>query len=103
MEDMLHRSEQCIRDFLKWELNSAVPSEVFENTPRRFVDMFREMMGVYDEEWEFTTFDTDVDEMIVVSDIEFVTLCEHHLLPFIGRAHIGYVPQGAMAGLSKIA
>jgi len=96
-------SEECIFRFLKWELHEAVSEEVFENTPKRFTDAFRELMGTHDEPWEFTTFETDLDEMIVVSDFDFVTLCEHHLLPFYGRAHVGYIPQGCMAGLSKIA
>ena len=55
------------------------------------------------EPFEFTTFDTEHDEMVVVKDIDFVSLCAHHIVPFVGKAHIGYVPNGNLCGLSKIA
>lgn len=47
-------------------------------------------------------FDIDHDDMVIVRDIEFQSLCEHHLLPFVGRAHVAYIPQGKIVGLSKI-
>ena len=47
-------------------------------------------------------FDVDYDEMVIVRDIEFYSLCEHHLLPFFGRAHVAYLPAGKVVGLSKI-
>jgi GTP cyclohydrolase I len=47
-------------------------------------------------------FDVNYDEMVIVRDIEFYSLCEHHMLPFLGRAHVAYMPKGRVIGLSKI-
>lgn len=76
------------------------------DTPARVVRAFAEMTAGYDVDVPALlerTFDDHCDEMIVVSDIEFTSLCEHHLLPFMGTADVCYIPQdGKVVGLSKI-
>ena len=75
-------------------------------TPDRVRRMYAELTEGYRTDPEGVingaTFEVDYDEMVVVRDIEFYSLCEHHLLPFFGRAHVGYLPRGRIIGLSKI-
>ncbi|MBP6472172.1 MAG: GTP cyclohydrolase I FolE [Chloroflexi bacterium] len=75
-------------------------------TPTRVAQMFTEILDGYElDAAELTAeslFDVEYDEMILVKDIEFFSMCEHHLLPFFGRAHVAYVPQDKIIGLSKI-
>ena len=77
------------------------------DTPGRVARAYRELFsGLSQDPAELlsTTFDIDHDELILVRDIELTSCCEHHLLPFVGRAHIGYIPGGGqVAGLSKLA
>lgn len=71
-------------------------------TSKRFVDSLRELTTR--DQFEFTTFDaTNIDEMIVIKDIPFVSLCAHHIIPFMGKAHLAYIPSAKIAGLSKFA
>jgi len=96
-------SEAFLRIALPHIFNDATfaVNEHITDTPRRFVQMLQQMTSP--EPFEFTTFESMSDEMIVVRDIDFVSLCVHHIVPFIGKAHVGYVPRGRMVGLSKIA
>jgi len=75
-------------------------------TPDRVARMYAELLDGYrmdpDTLLNDALFDEDYDEMVVVRDIEFYSLCEHHLLPFLGRAHVAYFPKGKVVGLSKI-
>lgn len=77
------------------------------DTPRRVADAYMEICaGIGQDEAEqiSVVFDNEQDEMIVVKDIPFYSLCEHHLLPFSGHAHVAYVPkEGKITGLSKLA
>ncbi len=75
-------------------------------TPERVVRSLRHLTEGYDMNVRDAVgdalFDQDYDEMVVVRDISFYSLCEHHLLPFLGAAHVAYVPRGRVVGLSKI-
>ncbi len=79
--------------------------EGLQDTPRRVVDAFTKIFSGYGQDPKkiATTFNAEnYDEMIVVRDIEFYSNCEHHMLPFFGKAHIGYIPNKKIIGLSKI-
>jgi GTP cyclohydrolase I len=76
------------------------------DTPRRVVKALTEMTAGYKEDPATilgVTFDVPFDEMIILKDIPFVSMCEHHMLPFEGTAAVGYIPTGRVVGLSKLA
>ena len=76
------------------------------NTPDRVSRMYAELLSGYMADPEKiingALFNINYDEMVLVRDIEFYSLCEHHMLPFLGRAHVAYLPKGKVIGLSKI-
>ena len=80
--------------------------EGLKRTPERVARMYAELLSGYDADAEKfingALFNISYDEMVIVRDIEFYSLCEHHMLPFIGRAHVAYIPAGKVIGLSKI-
>jgi len=81
--------------------------EGLRKTPERFEKAFKYLTSGYHQNLDSVlngaTFSVHYDEMVVVKDIEFFSLCEHHLLPFFGKAHVAYLPSKRVLGLSKIA
>ena len=78
------------------------------STPRRVAKMYAELFSGIDDEPErhlTVTFAAEHDEMVMVRDIPFASLCEHHMIPFMGKVHVGYIPgpDGRITGLSKLA
>ncbi len=80
--------------------------EGLARTPQRIAMMYDELLsGYYVDPKALVNgaiFDVQYDEMVLVRDIEFYSLCEHHMLPFLGRVHVAYIPDGKVLGLSKI-
>jgi len=80
--------------------------EGLQRTPLRVARMYHELLSGYQVDpaalVNEALFEIRYDEMVIVRDIEFYSLCEHHMLPFIGRTHVAYIPDGRVLGLSKI-
>src|SRR3954470_11722983 len=95
-------AERAARQLLL-ALGADIASESLRETPRRVVEAYAELLTP--EPFHATTFPNDegYDELVVARDIPFHALCEHHLLPFIGVAHVGYLPGERIVGLSKLA
>jgi len=105
MTDPTSSLESAVRTLLA-EIGEDPAREGLARTPERVRRMYDELTAGYhvdpDALINGACFSVDYDEMVVVRDIEFFSLCEHHLLPFIGKAHVGYLPRGRVIGLSKI-
>lgn len=96
---------QAVRALLE-ALGEDPGRDGLRRTPLRVARMYRELLSGYhvdpDAIVNGALFDIRYDEMVIVRDIEFYSLCEHHMLPFMGRAHVAYLPDGKVIGLSKI-
>jgi GTP cyclohydrolase I len=98
-------AEEAVAHLLK-ALGENPDRDGLKNTPRRVARMYSELLAGYSVDpaamINGALFDVKYDEMVLVRDIEFYSLCEHHMLPFIGRVHVAYIPDGKVLGLSKI-
>ncbi len=97
--------EELVRQLLL-ELGENPRREGLRETPRRVAQLYDELTQGYRVNIEHIVgdaiFRVDYDSMVVVKDIEYFSLCEHHLIPFFGHVHVGYIPKGRVIGASKI-
>lgn len=96
--------EELIKELLG-SIEPDVEREGLKDTPRRVDEAYKHLFSGYSKNPKdvLTVFDDEAyDEMIVVKNIEFYSTCEHHMLPFFGKAQIGYIPNGKIIGLSKL-
>ena len=101
----IERIERAVREIL-FAVGEDPDREGLIKTPNRVARSFGELMaGLHDDPKRHlsTVFHERYDEVVLLRDIEFHSLCEHHLLPFTGRAHVAYLPDGKVVGLSKLA
>lgn len=99
------RIERAVREILA-AVGEDPEREGLRETPRRVAEMYRELFAGIGRDPASVLrvqFTAPQDELIVVRDVRFASLCEHHLLPFFGVAHVGYLPNGCIVGMSKVA
>ena len=102
------QAEQDIRQVFQYLLGDAwnpEENEHLQDTPKRWIKMMKELTDNESDAFIFTTFENDLprSEMVIVGPIRFNSLCAHHVIPFMGKAWIAYIPETKIAGLSKLA
>ena len=89
------------------EIGEDITRQGLQDTPERAANALRYLTKGYNENLDDiindALFESEMNEMVIVKDIEMYSMCEHHLLPFFGKCHVGYLPNGKVLGLSKIA
>ena len=103
-QSVIHRRriEKLLRRLLI-EIGENPDREGLKGTPARMVEMYKEIFAGYRMNAELDVSFTDTTDVIIAKDIQFYSMCEHHMLPFFGKIHIAYIPDGKVFGISKLA
>ena len=96
------RIKKLVRELLI-EIGEDPTREGLARTPERIADAYREIFSGYDSNSELSVQFSEDSEVVVVRDIQFYSMCEHHMLPFFGEVSIGYIPNDTIIGISKLA
>ena len=95
------RVKKLIRELII-EVGEDPTREGLRETPQRIADMYREIFGGYDSDSELSVQFSEDSDVVIARDIQFYSMCEHHMLPFFGKIHIAYSPNGRVFGISKL-
>src|SRR3989344_4339499 len=95
------RVRKLIRELII-EIGEDPTREGLRETPNRIVDMYKEIFSGYDSDSELSIQFSEDSDAVIAKDIQFYSMCEHHMLPFFGKIHIAYSPNGRVFGISKL-
>ncbi len=101
----IERIEKAVKEILL-AVGEDIEREGLKRTPTRMANMYAELLaGMHEDPKQHlnSVFSEDYDEIVLLRDIPFYSICEHHLMPFIGSAHLAYLPSGVILGVSKLA
>ncbi len=95
------RVKKLVRELII-ELGEDPTREGLRKTPERIADMYKEIFGGYDTNSQLSIQFSEDSDVVIAKDIQFYSMCEHHMLPFFGKIHIAYSPNGRVFGISKL-
>jgi len=95
------RIKKLVRELII-ELGEDPTREGLRKTPDRIAEMYKEIFGGYDSDSELSIQFSEDSDVVIAKDIQFYSMCEHHILPFFGKIHIAYSPDGRVFGISKL-
>ena len=95
------RVQKLVRELII-ELGEDPTREGLKDTPKRIASMYKEIFGGYDSDSELSVQFSEDSDVVIARDIQFYSMCEHHMLPFFGKVHIAYSPNGRVFGVSKL-